>query len=214
MIPKSEIFEKTYNDYLAQVANVDIEAVKDILGLTIENNQIIIPFFGKNYLFSKKGIFDESGEKPSFSVCVILSKYLLLCPDTCQYDSNWVSFKDFKRSSHFLNINFFASDTEKPIATNFSGKLDLLLNACKKTGGFSPDVRLSYDLAMQFNALPRISLLMLFNDGDNEFPAQCSVLFQKQAEYYLDPESLAITAAFLANRLALFNEYRSCNDVV
>ncbi|MCK5097462.1 MAG: DUF3786 domain-containing protein [Desulfobacteraceae bacterium] len=208
MMQKSEIFEKTYNDYLAQIANVDIKAVKDILGLTIENNQIIIPFFGKNYLVSKKGIFDESGKKPSFSVCVILSKYLLLCPDTCQCDSNWVSFKDFKRSSHFLNINFFASDTEKPITTKFSGKLDLLLNACKKTGGFSPDIRLSYDLTMQFTALPMVSLLMLFNDGDNEFPAQCSVLFQKQAEYYLDPESLAITAAFLASSLT------KCNNVL
>ena len=52
MIPKSEIFDKTYNDYLAQIANIDIVFIKDRLGLTIENHQIIIPFFGKNYLFS------------------------------------------------------------------------------------------------------------------------------------------------------------------
>ena len=52
MIPKSEIFEKTYNDYLAQIANVDTISIKDRLGLKTEDNQIIIPFFGKNYLFS------------------------------------------------------------------------------------------------------------------------------------------------------------------
>lgn len=43
-----------------------------------------------------EGIVDESGKKPAFSACVILSKYLLLCPDTCQYDTGWVFFKDFK----------------------------------------------------------------------------------------------------------------------
>lgn len=201
MIQKSDIFEKSYNEYLAQIATIDILSVKDTLGLKIENNQIIIPFLGKNYLVSKTAIADESGKRASFMVCVILSKYLLLCPNSSVYDTNWVSFKDFKLRSHFLNTNYFTSDTEKTIAKNFSGNLDLLLNASKKAGGFSPDITLSYDLTMQFTLLPRISLLMLFNDGDNDFPVQCSVLFQKQAEHYLDPESLAMTGAFLASNL-------------
>jgi hypothetical protein len=54
---------------------------------------------------------------------------------------------------------------------------------------------------MQFNAFPYISLLLLFNDGDDEFPARCSVLFQKQAEFYLDPESLSMTGALLTKNL-------------
>jgi len=60
---------------------------------------------------------------------------------------------------------------------------------------------LSYDLSYEFNALPRIALLLLFNDGDEEFPAKCTVLFQRHAEYYLDPESLAMTGACLAKYL-------------
>jgi hypothetical protein len=32
----------------------------------------------------------------------------------------------------------------------------------------------------------------LFNDKDDEFPAQCSVLFEKRAENYLDMECLAM----------------------
>jgi hypothetical protein len=62
-------------------------------------------------------------------------------------------------------------------------------------------MEMPYDLSMQFKALPRISLLMLFNDDDGEFPAQCTVLFQKHAELYLDPESLAMSGAFLARSL-------------
>jgi len=55
---------------------------------------------------------------------------------------------------------------------------------------------------MQLDALPRISLLLLYNDCDEEFPAQCTVLFQKHAEFYLDPESLVMTSAGLAKQLA------------
>ena len=51
---------------------------------------------------------------------------------------------------------------------------------------------------MKFQALPRIVLLLLFNDGDEEFPAKCTVLFERHAEHYRDPESLAMTSTWLA----------------
>ena len=117
-----------------------------------------------------------------------------------------MSFKDFKKTSHFLNLNYFISDTEKPIVQNFSGRLDALSTACEKFGGVPNDIGISYDLVMRFDALPRISLLLLFNDKDEEFPAQCSVLFQKQAEYYLDPESLVMTSAFLVKKLIRYKK--------
>ncbi len=201
MHQNSEIFEKNYMEYCAQIANFNFISLKEKLRIKQDGNQIIIPFFDNDYFVSKEGIVDKSGTRPGYMVCVILSKYLLLCPESSHYDKNWVSFKDFKKTSHFLNVNYFASDTEKPIVQHFSGRLDALTMACEKFGGLPYDIEISYDLVMRFDALPRISLLLLFNDSDEEFPAHCSVLFQKQAEYYLDPESLAMTSAFLAKNL-------------
>jgi len=40
-----------------------------------------------------------------------------------------------------------------------------------------------------------------FNDADNEFPAQSSVLFQLRAEKYLDPECLAMAGMLLVTYL-------------
>jgi len=54
---------------------------------------------------------------------------------------------------------------------------------------------------MEFKILPQIDILLLFNDRDDEFPATCSVLFQRQAEYYLDPESLIMTGMAFTQRL-------------
>jgi hypothetical protein len=54
---------------------------------------------------------------------------------------------------------------------------------------------------MQFNALPQVPLVMLFNDADDEFSATCSVLFQRRAENYLDPECLAMLGRCLFTHL-------------
>jgi len=103
--------------------------------------------------------------------------------------------------SQSTNFNVFTSDTEKPIVKRFSGRLDALSDASHKLGGKPCDLGLSYDFAMEFKLLPQIEILLLFNDCDDEFPATCSVLFQKQAEHYLDPESLIMTGMAFTQRL-------------
>lgn len=202
MVASSNVFEKNYQAYSKRLAGVNLDAIKDRLGLIFENSKFFIPFFNRRYQVSTSGISDEQGNRPDYIAFIILAQYILLCPEAPHYDPRWAAFKDFKRTSHFTNVNYFASDTEQAIEKQFSGKKDALATAGKQIGGVPEEVTASYDVSMRFAALPRISLLMLFNDEDDEFPAKCSVLFQKHAEFYLDPESLAMTGAFLAKRLA------------
>jgi len=203
---KSDIFEKNYQQYCDQLSAVDFESIKDRLGIVDNDGKKTVPFFNEIYSVSKNGVMDASGSRADYVVAVILSKYILLCPDKLYYDRDWASFKDFKRNSQFTNVNYFSSDTEKKIEKLFAGRLDVLKNACDALGGVSLDMDISYDLSVQFDALPRISMLLLFNDGDDEFPAKCNVLFQKHAEFYLDPESLAMLGAALAKQLKEINE--------
>jgi hypothetical protein len=201
MSKKSDIFEKNYRDYCDRIADLDFGILKDRLGIKMAGENLIVPFFGKNYLISKHGILNEAGKRPNYMSSVILFKYLLLAPDRPYSEPEWISFKDFKQTSNVTNVNYYKSDIEKPIIDRFSGRLKELYRACEKFGGIDGDIGTSHDLAIQFVALPKIKLLLLFSDGDEEFPAQCPVLFQKQAERYLDPESLAMTSAFLAKSL-------------
>ncbi|MDO9265100.1 MAG: DUF3786 domain-containing protein [Desulfosalsimonadaceae bacterium] len=198
---QSDIFEKNYQQYCAQLAEIDFGSIKDRLGITGADGGIAVPFFNEIYLVTKNGITDATGSRANYVVSVILAKYILLCPDKLYHDPDWASFKDFKRNSQFTNVNYFSSDTEKTIEKQFSGRLDALKKACGELGGFPLEMDISYDVSVQFDALPRISMLLLFNDKDNAFPAKCTVLFQKHAEFYLDPESLAMTGAVLAKSL-------------
>jgi hypothetical protein len=99
-------------------------------------------------------------------------------------------------------VHAFANTVTGPIAERFSGRLSELDSAGKKLGGYLPGDEFSYDLSLQFDALPKVPLLLLFNDRDEEFPAQCSVLFEKRTEKYLDMECLAMVGM-------LFGEYLS-----
>ncbi len=201
MFKNSEIFEEHYRDYIRQISDIDLNDLTDVLAIDGTGDQVTIPFFDRKYTVSEEGIFNGTGERPHYMVCVILAKYILLAPTQTQDDPTWVSFRDFKETSHFLNVNYFSSDTEQAIVKTFSGKKEQLYQAALNLGGHLQNGQFRYDVSMVFKALPRISLLMLYNDQDDEFPAQCSVLFQKHSEFYLDPESLAMTGTYLSKRL-------------
>lgn len=194
-IPKASVFEETYEKYLSQIAETDFAAKQEILGIKKEGDEAVIPLFGKPYRVSQRGISDTSEEQPHLGICVALCKYLLMCPDNKPKSGDWVSFRDFKDASPLTT--YFSDNVEQPFVRKFSSRLDELDKACRKIGGTSPDIELSYDLKMRFDALPQVPLLLLFNEADEDFPAKCSVLFEKNADKYLDPECLAIVASLL-----------------
>ena len=190
MSVKSPIFEKTYLDYLERIGGVDLAALGDKLGIRVSEGKAIIPFFGKPYAVSADGISGPGGKKPHLSTCVILCKYLLMCPEYEPGEGDWVSFKDFKDAAPLIHA--FATTVTNPIAQLFCGRPEALSKTCQKIGGYTPAETFSYDLSIKFDALPRVPLLLLFNDQDEEFPAQCSVLFEKRTEKYLDMECVAM----------------------
>jgi len=195
MTNKKSVFKKTYENYLAQVNGIDFNSVKQKLGVEVEKNKIIIPLFGKPYEISAAGISDPGGKQPMLDICVILCKYILLCPQISPKEQDWVSFRDLKDSGPLTS--YFVNDVEQAIAVHFNSRLGDMKNACRTLKGYSPDIEVSYDLFMQFDALPKVPVVMLFNDADDKFSASCSVLFERRAENYLDPECLAMVGRFL-----------------
>ena len=190
MDTKETVFEKTYRYYLEQLRETSFESLPHILGVKIQGDITKIPFFKTEYQISAKGIANPAGKKPSHDICVILSKYILLCPDTPPSGDIWVSYRNFKDSGPL--ISYFTNDVEHAIASYFEGRPDELKKASRTLGGYPPVLEVEYDHAMQFDALPKIPVIMLYNDADEEFSSECSVLFESRAEKYLDAECIAM----------------------
>jgi hypothetical protein len=193
---EAEVFERIYQDYIEKVFRVDLEKAKNRLGLEWTEGVVDVPIFGSHYRITPQGITDPKGNKPPHSISVILCQYVLLCPETEPEESGWVTFKDFKDAGPFAVG--FRNNAERPISKAFSGQLEALADAGRRLGGRPFDVGTSSDLVFRFEALPKIPILLLFNDRDEDFPAQCSLLFERRAEKYLDMECLAMVGWALA----------------
>jgi hypothetical protein len=199
MQSEESVFGRTYRNYLEQLKGLSFASIAPKLGAKIDGDVIRIPLFNSEYRVSVEKITGPSGEKPPHDICVLLGKYLLLCPDEPSENNDWVSFRDFKDSAPLLG--YFANEVERPIARYFAQKIDALRKASGILGGYPPSLDVQYDLAVRFDALPMIPIMMLFNDMNEEFSAQCSVLFESSAEKYLDAECLAMLGWQLFFRL-------------
>ena len=196
---KSKVFEETYNKYMSQIRHIDLLPRAERLGAEPAGEALIIPYYKKSFRISTEGVFDETGKRANFAISVVLFQYVFSCPDEIPIAGDWVSYREFKDAGPLAV--YFTSNTNKIIETTFSGNPEALRSACKRLGGRLFDDDPSWDLSLAFDMLPRIPIRLRFNDKDDEFPAQCSILFRKSAESYIDMESLAIGGTYLIGML-------------
>ena len=108
----------------------------------------------------------------------------------------------------------FANTVEGSICREFSGRAADLRQAAGTLGGRPPFDAYRYDVSLFIPALPRVPLLLLFNDADEGFPAACSALFERRAERYLDMECLAMVGMLFADCLKKFGKRKRSDSAV
>ncbi|OQX65428.1 MAG: hypothetical protein DRH37_08605 [Deltaproteobacteria bacterium] len=199
MHSESPIFSKISHDYLDRIRQLDLAAVSEKAGVEQTGGALIVPLFGRPYRVSATGILDPRGKAPAHAVKVVLCQYLLHYPAKPPRDGTWVSYKDFRDAAPLANT--FHVHNEMEIAKTFSGRLTALEAGCRYCRGRNHIGDFNYDLQVIVQALPGIPMLLLFNDADSEFPAQCLLLFERRAERYLDMECLAILGWILTEEL-------------
>ncbi len=201
-IAKAAVFEETYLAYLDQIAKLNLIEIQDLLGFEIQGDEAVIPLYNTKYHVSSNGIVDERGKKPRLSVCVIMCKYLLMCPAAIPAASGLATFKDFKDAGPL--IQFFDNSVQGDVARSFGGNVAALEEACRTLGGTPVEDDWSYQVKYCFDGLPRVPVYLLFNDEEEGFPAQCTILFERRAKAFLDMESVAMLAGALTSMLQRF----------
>ena len=86
------------------------------------------------------------------------------------------------------------------IASAFEGKKELMDDAANRLGGTAAEFG-SADRAYIFPALPKVPILLLFWDREDEFSARASLLVDRGILDYLDHEAIVFLAEAFANRL-------------
>lgn len=199
MDQKNEVFSKTYNEYLDKLKVLNLPEIARNLNLKVSEHDVLVSILGTDYRISESGVFGLDGGKVDFEECIVIFKYLLMCPQEVPTETNWVAYHSFKNAQPLLH--YFARETTKPIEDFFSGNLTMLEQLSKNIGGVVVTDNASYDLSIQFEVMPHVPLFLRFNDADEDFPAQCTILFLETIEKFLDMESVGILGALFAKQL-------------
>lgn len=196
---KSPIFETHYRRYLERVARIDFDRLPEALGVERRAETIVVPVFNAPYRVSAAGITDPHGKPAEYATGVIICRYLLECPPSRPAGDTWRAFRDFRDAAPLLD--YFSANVERRIGGHFRNRPASLNAAAAALGVRRPGLTLDYDFTGVFDPLPRVPVLLAFNDADAMFPAHCSVLFEARVESYLDMECVAMVGALLAERL-------------
>ena len=199
-MPKpSAVFETTYRNYLQQLADVDLASRAERLGADLTGTGLTIPLYATPYRLSAQGVVGPDGRPANFAVSVVLCCYVLQCPEAVPPPGEWMTYRDFKDAGPL--VGYFTANTQKIVETAFAGNPEALVEACRPLGALAFEDGSAYDVSLTFDFLPRIPVLLRFNDRDQDFPAQCAVLFPRSAEAFLDMECMAIGGTLLAGML-------------
>ena len=197
----SPIFDDHREAYLKRLADLDLAAIAGRLALAKDPDGLIVPLFSRSFHVSPRGIFDPDRQPASYAAFVIICRHLLMCPAREPEDAAWTAFRDFKDAGPLLV--YFANSVEGAITKAFAGRPEALQQAGTRMGGqILPPGQFAYDVVMGVAALPKVPVLLLFNDATEGFAPRCVVLFERRIATYLDMETVAVVGAYLADGLA------------
>lgn len=137
---------------------------------------------------------DSGEETPSFIASLILT--YLVTADGATPSGRWIGFRELPDGMFYVQA--FRGYSGGRLVREIEGGVEAFRRGAEALGGEPLDVG---DAAYAFGVLPRVRLALAYWEGDEEFPAQASVLFEDTASHYLPTDGLAILGSRLVGQL-------------
>ena len=140
--------------------------------------------------------YPEAENQPLSAFDQALILYYLTTADGTSLTGEWIAFSDLP-DGRFYN-QAFQGYTGKQLARLFQDDRVAFEQAAQALGGIRQPLG---DASFAFQALPRVPLLAVYWQGDEDFPSTCQVLFDAAASHYLPTDAYAILGSTLTRRL-------------
>ena len=159
-----------------------------------------LPVWGEEFIIcpheQKIGLSgdDSSGPHDLFNFFII---YYLLRSQGMQVSGEWVSEKDIPGGA-----TFFRGPHEIPtrlISRRYGNRIDAFRKRCGRLHGTPLDMG---DAAFWFEIAPGVQVAVLYWIGDDDFPAEAKVLYDKAITDHLPPDVVFSLAVEVCIRIA------------
>lgn len=157
-----------------------------------EKKVFVIKYINEEYAVSYPAgevNFVNRQEPVPVPVKVVLLHYLLTASNQ-PLAGKWISFKEIPGGMIYLQP--FDGRVLGAFKAFFGKNASKLVRAGEKIGGRT--VKFG-DAAITLDILPRLPVTYVIWEGDEEFPANATALFDASAQYYLPTEDLVVAAA-------------------
>jgi hypothetical protein len=191
------------DDIARDLANLDFPAAALGMGARLVINEgeesIQIPLLDRSYTVDRRGQVSVAGEAPSAYERILLYNYMLRRggpPPT----GPWVTVESLPGALTKGPELEEACEAKISSACARFGD-EALAKASLATGGIPEDDKGNADRAFRFDGFPRVPLLLLFWQGDVDFPSRVKLLMDETVGQHLDADSLIVLAGLLADMI-------------
>lgn len=143
---------------------------------------------------------DESDSEIAVTIKVVLLHYLLKAGGLPLADT-LISFKEIPDGG-LIYLEPFNNRVLRGLVANFGKKPQMLIQAAEKLGGRRENMG---SAAVTLDVLPNVPVTYVIWEGDEEFAASGTVLFDSSIRYYVPTEDIVVIAgagASLLNKTA------------
>ena len=194
-------YEKNCRAWQERFRAMDQERLLAIIpGLEREGGELTLCHFGEKFAVdAATGAIRSLESEEPVSATVRLNIYTLFgyASPLAHFQDDWVPFRQLRNTGVFQTA--FQNGILTPFVATFTGRLPQLRRALEAMGGKALPCS---DAGYQVEAFACIPMRVLFWEGDDEFPAQANLLFDRSATDFIHSESIVTIATAGLYRLA------------
>ncbi len=198
-------------DYLAQrIAEIQLELHGRDTAVLAENTgatytetgpgrgEFQLPLWGREVVLTWPDFVGRDGESggllPTFSMAILA--YYFQKADGSPLTGEWIAFTELPDGQFYTQA--FQGYTGRELLKAFGNDVGAFTRAAEKLGGRQEALG---DAAFAFRVLPKVELLAVGWQGDEDFPPSYRVLFDASVSHHLPTDACAILGSTLTRRL-------------
>ncbi|UCE97286.1 MAG: DUF3786 domain-containing protein [Dehalococcoidia bacterium] len=165
---------------------------------------IYLDYLGSTYVIKLPEIIITSVDaknKPLQAREQLILIHYLINADGSVPRNEKITYKELQDGATYFPT--FYKRSIKPLLGNFDKNPDKLLSAAAQVGGIKTDYG---DLSVKIDALPRVSIIYVFWQGDDELLPEGNILFDSNIKGYLSAEDITVLCEIITWKLIKLSE--------
>ena len=194
-------YEQIYESLIPKLSVCDLLEIAERLDLSPQpDGTLAVNFLGRDYEISTRGIKPTDGMPVNVNNRSVLA-YYTLSKGVGEPAFSYVPISYLAGPGIIFNTNIkWMTD---PLGKAFGGDYVTFSETMGRLGGVF-NGKLKADRYSWFlKALPKIPLQIIYNDGDDEFPCEVEILFDKHASRFMEFECLAFLEGCLVSAMMM-----------